>query len=151
MALKVSLVRDSVQGLAAVLGAQPVSPAAGVEELPLLPGAVVAGELVDRGVVTGAVWAQVRVVNVNALIISLFFGFFRSRPGSQEIPKREERTMSFMDKAKDFADQHDEQVDKGIDKAGDQVDARTGNKHSEQIDRGVDEAQKRTGAGDTQP
>ena len=27
--------------------------------------------------------------------------------------------MGFMDKAKDFADQHDEQVDKGLDKAGD--------------------------------
>ncbi len=58
--------------------------------------------------------------------------------------------MGFMDKAKDFADKHDEQVDKGIDKAGDQIDDRTGNKHSAQIDKGVDAAQQRTGAGDTQ-
>ena len=58
--------------------------------------------------------------------------------------------MGFMDKAKDFADKHDEQVDQGIDKAGDQIDDRTGNKHSDQIDKGVDQAQARTGGGDTQ-
>jgi hypothetical protein len=57
--------------------------------------------------------------------------------------------MSFLDKAKDFADDHDEQVDKGIGKAGDQLDDRTGDKYSQQIDKGVDEAQERTGAGDT--
>jgi hypothetical protein len=55
----------------------------------------------------------------------------------------------FMDKAKDFADQHDEQVDQGVQKAGDQIDKRTGDKHSEQIDKGVDFAQERTGGGDT--
>jgi hypothetical protein len=54
----------------------------------------------------------------------------------------------FMDKAKDFADSHDKQVDQGIEKAGDQVDQRTGGGHSEQIDRGVDQAQQRTGEGD---
>jgi hypothetical protein len=58
--------------------------------------------------------------------------------------------MGFTDKAKDFADQHDEQVDKGLQKAGDQVDERTGEKHSAQIDKGVDQAQQRTGSGDTQ-
>ena len=58
--------------------------------------------------------------------------------------------MGFMDKAKDFADKHDEQVDQGIEKAGDQIDDRTGNKHSDQIDKGVDQAQARTGQGDTQ-
>jgi len=57
--------------------------------------------------------------------------------------------MSFMDKAKDLADKHDEQVDQGLDKAGDQVDQRTGNKYSSQIDKGVDQAQQRTGEGDT--
>jgi hypothetical protein len=57
--------------------------------------------------------------------------------------------MSFMDKAKDFADQHDEQVDKGLERAGDEADKRTGAKHSEHIDRGVDFAQQRTGEGDT--
>jgi len=58
--------------------------------------------------------------------------------------------MGFADKAKDFADQHDEQVDKGLEKAGDQIDDRTGSKYSSQIDKGVDEAQERTGSGDTQ-
>ncbi len=58
--------------------------------------------------------------------------------------------MSFLDKAKDFADDHDKQVDEGIQKAGDQVDQRTGDKYSSQIAKGVDEAQEHTGAGDTQ-
>jgi hypothetical protein len=58
--------------------------------------------------------------------------------------------MGFMDKAKDAADNHDKQVDQGLDKAGDQIDDRTGNKHSEHIDKGVDQAQARTGQGDTQ-
>ena len=59
-------------------------------------------------------------------------------------------SMGFMDKAKDFADDHDKQVDEGIEKAGDQVDKRTGNKYESQVDKGVDEAQRRTGGGDTQ-
>ncbi len=58
--------------------------------------------------------------------------------------------MSFLDKAKDFADQHDEQVDQGLDKAGEQIDERTGNKYSEQIDKGVGQAQQRTGDNDQQ-
>jgi hypothetical protein len=57
----------------------------------------------------------------------------------------------FMDKAKDALDQHDEQVDQAIEKAGEQVDQRTGAKYSDQIDKGVDEAQKRTGDGDQVP
>jgi hypothetical protein len=57
--------------------------------------------------------------------------------------------MSFLDKGKEFADKHDEQVDKGMDKAGEQVDQRTGGKHSEQVDKGVDFAQEHTGDGDT--
>jgi hypothetical protein len=58
--------------------------------------------------------------------------------------------MGFTDKAKDFADDHDKQVDEGIQKAGDQVDQRTGNKYDSQVDKGVNEAQQHTGAGDTQ-
>ena len=58
--------------------------------------------------------------------------------------------MGFMDKAKDLASQHDEQVDQGIEKAGDQVDQRTGDKYSSQVDKAQDAAQQRTGAGDTQ-
>jgi hypothetical protein len=57
--------------------------------------------------------------------------------------------MGFLDKAKDFADDHDEQVDEGIEKAGEQVDQRTGGKYDSQIDKGVDEAQQHTGGGDT--
>lgn len=58
--------------------------------------------------------------------------------------------MGFMDKAKDFADDHDKQVDEGIEKAGQQVDQRTGNKYDSQVDKGVDAAQQHTGGGDTQ-
>jgi flagellar hook-associated protein FlgK len=57
--------------------------------------------------------------------------------------------MSFLDKAKDFADKHDKQVDQLLEKVGDEVDKRTGHKYSGQIDKGVDQAQKRTGEGDT--
>jgi hypothetical protein len=59
--------------------------------------------------------------------------------------------MSFMDKAKDFLDKHDEQVDQALEKIGDEVDKRTGHKYTSQIDKGVDEAQKRTGEGDSRP
>jgi len=54
----------------------------------------------------------------------------------------------FMDKAKDFADNHDEQVDQGVQKAGEEVDKRTDDKHDAQIEKGVDQAQRRTGEGD---
>jgi hypothetical protein len=57
----------------------------------------------------------------------------------------------FMDKAGDLADQHDEKVDQGLEKAGDFADDKTGGGHSEHIDRGVDFAQERTGEGDQQP
>lgn len=64
----------------------------------------------------------------------------------------EEETVSdFLDKAKDFADKHDKQVDQGIEKAGDMVEQRSGGKHDNQIDKGVDMAQRRTGEGDTSP
>ncbi|MEU5961144.1 antitoxin [Micromonospora parva] len=54
----------------------------------------------------------------------------------------------FMDKAKDFADKHDKQVDQGVEKAGEMADKRTGGKYDDQIDKGVDQAQARTGEGD---
>ena len=47
--------------------------------------------------------------------------------------------MSFLDKAKELADKHDKQVDQGLEKAGDQIDERTGNKYSSQVDKGVDD------------
>ncbi|MEV0153086.1 antitoxin [Micromonospora sp. NPDC050686] len=55
----------------------------------------------------------------------------------------------FMDRAKDFTDQHDKQVDQGLEKTGEQADRRTGGKYDQQIDKGVDMAQRRTGEGDT--
>jgi hypothetical protein len=54
----------------------------------------------------------------------------------------------FLDRAKQFADRHDKQVDEALEKAGDQVDQRTGEKYSRQVDQGVDLAQRRTGQGD---
>lgn len=57
----------------------------------------------------------------------------------------------FMDKAEDMAEQHDDKVDQGLERAGDFADQKTGGGHSEQIDRGVDAAQERTGQGDQQP
>ena len=57
----------------------------------------------------------------------------------------------FMDKAQELADQHDDQVDQGLERAGDFADEKTGGGHNEQIDRGVDFAQERTGEGDQQP
>jgi hypothetical protein len=56
---------------------------------------------------------------------------------------------SFFDKVKNLADQHDEKVDQALDKIGDVVDDKTGNKYSEHIDKGVDFAQEHTGEGDT--
>jgi MT0933-like antitoxin protein len=56
--------------------------------------------------------------------------------------------MSFLDKAKELIDQHDEQVDQGLDKAGDLAKERFAG-HDAQIDGLIDQAQQRTGAGDT--
>ncbi|HET6482328.1 MAG TPA: antitoxin [Actinoplanes sp.] len=58
--------------------------------------------------------------------------------------------MSFLNKAKNFLDKHDDKVDQALEKIGDEVDKRTGHKHSANIDKAVDEAQKRTGTGNTQ-
>lgn len=57
----------------------------------------------------------------------------------------------FMDKAKDAAEQHDDKVDQGLEKAGDFASDKTGGKYDDKIDQGVDQAQERTGDGDSQP
>ena len=57
--------------------------------------------------------------------------------------------MSLFDKAKDFIDQHDEQVDDALDKAGDFLSDKTGGKYDDQLAKGVDFAQEHTGDGDT--
>jgi hypothetical protein len=54
----------------------------------------------------------------------------------------------FANKAKDLADQHDEQVDKGLDRAGDEAGKRLGG-HESQVDGLVDRGKQSTGEGDT--
>jgi hypothetical protein len=54
----------------------------------------------------------------------------------------------FMDKAKEYADQHDEQVDQGLDRLGDKASERLGG-HEGQVDALVDKGQQSTGEGDT--
>ena len=56
--------------------------------------------------------------------------------------------MSFMDKAKDLLNQHDDKVDQALDKVGEAAKGRFAG-HDAQIDSLVDQAQQRTGAGDT--
>lgn len=53
----------------------------------------------------------------------------------------------FADKAKEMAGEHPEQVDQGIEKAGDAVDDRTGGEHAEQVDRAQDAARDQLGGG----
>jgi MT0933-like antitoxin protein len=55
-----------------------------------------------------------------------------------------------MDKAKDFADENDEKVDAAVEKGGDLVDDKTGDKYADKIDQGQDFLQDKTGDGDTQ-
>jgi hypothetical protein len=54
----------------------------------------------------------------------------------------------FVNKAKELADEHDEQVDQGLDRAGDVAKERFAG-HDSQIDTAVDKAQEYTGDGDT--
>jgi MT0933-like antitoxin protein len=56
--------------------------------------------------------------------------------------------MVDFNQAKDFLDQHDEQVDQALDKGGDAAKDRFGG-HDQQIDQGVDKAQEWTGGRDT--
>lgn len=56
--------------------------------------------------------------------------------------------MSFMDKAKDLLNQHDDKVDQGLGQAGEAAKGRFAG-HDAHIDGVVDQAQQRTGAGDT--
>jgi hypothetical protein len=48
----------------------------------------------------------------------------------------------FMEKAKDFEDKHDAQVDQGVEKLGDQVDKRTGGEHTDTIDKAEDQVER---------
>lgn len=51
--------------------------------------------------------------------------------------------MGIFDKAKDLAAQHNETVAKGIDKAAEVLDAKTGGQHRDKIDRGAAELKER--------
>ena len=53
----------------------------------------------------------------------------------------------FMDKAKEFADEHPDQVDQGMDKAGNFADEKTGGRYSNQIQEGEQRAEDFLGAG----
>jgi hypothetical protein len=57
--------------------------------------------------------------------------------------------MGLFDDAKKFVDEHDEQVDQVLDKAGEFANEKTGGKYGDQINQGVDFAQQKTGDGDT--
>ena len=52
-----------------------------------------------------------------------------------------------VNKAKDLAGQHPDQVDQGIEKAGDAVDARTGDQHVSQVDKAQEAVRDRLGGG----
>ena len=73
----------------------------------------------------------------------------------QAITKMVQVVMGFlddaMDKAQDAIAEHDDQVDDAIEKAGDIVDDKTGDKYADHIDKGQDLLQERTGEGDTNP
>ncbi len=58
-----------------------------------------------------------------------------------------ERAMPGFDDLKKLADDHDEQVDKALDKTGYAAGGKLG--HEEQIDKAVDAAKEHTGEGDT--
>jgi hypothetical protein len=57
--------------------------------------------------------------------------------------------MPGFEDIKKLADEHDEQVDQGLEQVGDAAAAKFG--HEDQIDKGTDWAQQHTGGGDTQP
>ena len=56
--------------------------------------------------------------------------------------------MPGFDDMKKFADEHDDKVDEGLEKAGDAAGDKFG--HEAQVDKGVDWAQQHTGSGDDQ-
>jgi len=57
----------------------------------------------------------------------------------------------FMDKTEDAAKQHPKQADEGIQKTGQEIDQRTGDRYDKQVQKGEQEAQQRIGQGDRQP
>jgi hypothetical protein len=54
--------------------------------------------------------------------------------------------MADFDDIKKMADEHDDQVDEGLRKAGDAAESKVG--HGEQVEQAVDKAQAATGSDD---
>jgi hypothetical protein len=57
-------------------------------------------------------------------------------------------TVSVMDKIKSMLKGHEDQAGKGIDKAGDVVDDKTGGKYSDQVDTAQEKAKDQLGQDD---
>ena len=53
--------------------------------------------------------------------------------------------MGIFDKAKDLANEHNDKVDQGIEKAAELIDEKTGGQHTEQIQQGAEQAKDTTG------
>lgn len=49
------------------------------------------------------------------------------------------------DKAKNLANQHEEKIDQAVERAGDQLDERTGGKFAGQVDKGQEFIEGKTG------
>ncbi|WP_381796643.1 antitoxin [Streptomyces niveus] len=54
--------------------------------------------------------------------------------------------MSMLDKLKGLVKGHEDTVRKGVDKAGDAVDKKTGNKYKSQVDSAQDKANEQLGS-----
>lgn len=50
-----------------------------------------------------------------------------------------------VDKARDLANQHEDKIDSGVERAGDMIDDKTGNRFEGQVDKGQDFIQDKTG------
>lgn len=48
--------------------------------------------------------------------------------------------MGIFDKAKDLANEHNDKVDQGIEKAAELIDEKTGGQHTQQIQEGAQQA-----------
>jgi hypothetical protein len=59
--------------------------------------------------------------------------------------------MSFMDKIKAKLKGHESMADKGIDKGGDYIDQRTGDKYRSQVDTGQDKLRDEFGTRQDRP
>ncbi|WP_042403636.1 antitoxin [Streptacidiphilus carbonis] len=53
--------------------------------------------------------------------------------------------MSVLDKIKGALKGHEAQADKGVDKAGDMIDQKTGGKYASQVDMAQEQAKKQIG------